>query len=87
MAPPSLGTLRTGTTTAVARLPTIVSPDSPGPGQLGPPGEGDDQGRSEEGPLFLSIDSGTKSMRGLVIDELGTVEWIGEVSFDELGFG
>ncbi len=87
MAPPvPLPPLRTSArVTPVSRLPTIVSPASPAPDQPHQPRNGDHSLKSEQSPLFLSIDSGSKKMRGLVINQAGAVEWMAEVEFDELG--
>ena len=85
MVPPPLASLRTGASvTPVARLPTIVSPASPAPDHHH---TGDQTLEPNQSPLFLSIDSGSKKMRGLVIDELGSIEWMAEVGLDELGVG
>jgi hypothetical protein len=85
MAPPTLASLRTSASvTPVSRLPTIVSPASD---QFAQPSNGNHSHQPDQGPLFLSIDSGSRKMRGLVIDEVGLIEWMGEVEYDELGFG
>lgn len=88
MAPPLLSSVRTSSVTPVSRLETIISPASPAPDHLTAPNNGDHKAEDDDEPkLFLSIDSGTTKMRGLVMDEVGSIEWTAEVELDELGFG